>query len=459
MPNRLQNTLAAVLGFAAACAAPAPYDLAILGATVIDGTGGAAQPNRLILIRHGRIAEISDAAASRGFDAVEVIDARDQFVTPGLADVHVHFGSGGLGPRRPDATERALDHFVRYGVTTVLNVGATGGSTQQVRALREQQAAGIVAPLRIYATGDMLTIPGSHPIATIMTLPEGVDAETYDWSQRGIAVVSEIEQARSVVERNLAAGMDAIKIIVESGPTEFGVHPQMSLAMIEAIVETADACGGFVVAHVSSLDELEDCVTAGVRAILHAVSEPPFPSDQHWRAMRDKGIYYVPTLSLYGSLLSTLWNDPSVADDPFLTDTVEASTRASVAGFAAPFGDASAAEEWRAILHSVKAAYDAGVPMALGTDTNNPRVFPGYSAHRELETLVELGIPAAAALEIATRRPAELLGRATDFGTVEVGKYADLLILDANPLDDIRNTRTVRQVVIDGRVAHTNRPE
>jgi imidazolonepropionase-like amidohydrolase len=443
----------ALVGIVCSCSQQRGFDLAIVGATLIDGTDRAPQPDRLILVRNGAVVEIADATARPMPVVSEVIDASGQYVIPGLADMHVHFGSGGLGPRRNNATERAVHQFLQYGVTTVLNVGGTGGNLAQVRSLRKRQRAGATPGLRIFATGDMLTLPGSHPVATIMRLPDGVDPATYDWSSRGVALVSNVERARAAVARNIEGGMNAIKIIVESGPTEFGEHPQMPPEMILAVVDEAARLGGFVVAHISSLDEFEDCIDAGVHAIIHAVCEPPFPSSEHWAAMKAKGIYYVPTLSLYGSLLSTLWSEPSTFSDPFLTGGVSASTLESVKGFGpGPSFAETAEEEWKQILQSVNEAHVAGVLLALGTDTNNPRVYPGYSVHRELETLVQLGLSPQEAIIAATRRPAELLGSDDELGTVEVGKRADLLILGANPLDDIRNTRTLQTVILNGQI-------
>ena len=436
----------------ASCAVriPESVDLAIHGATVLDMLGGPPLADRTILIHDGRIVGIAASTDSAQVRAAETINASGKFVMPALADMHVHFGSGGFGRRRPDATDIAIRQFLRYGVTTVLNVGATGGNRKEVQAIRERQRRGDLPGLQVFATGDMLTVPDSHPVATIMKVPEGINPATYDWSIRGVALVTDNAEARAVVAKNLKAGMDGIKIIVESGPTEFGEHPQMPPEMIAAVVDEAEKLGSFVVAHVSSLDEFEDCVDAGVRAIIHSVSEPPWPEARHWEAMKAKGIYYVPTLSLYGSLLSTLWSDPATSADPFLTEGVGQQVRHSVADFDAGLGGGDPAGEWRLILRSVKSAHDAGVLLALGTDTNNPRVFPGYSAHRELETYVGLGLSPAEALHTATLRPAELLGRTADFGTVEVGKRADLLILTANPLDDIRNTRTIEAVLVAG---------
>ena len=111
------------------------------------------------------------------------------------------------------------------------------------------------------------------------------------------------------------------------------------------------------------------------------------------------------------------------------------------------------AEDWasrRAILQALKAARDAGVLIVAGTDTNNPFVFPGFSIHHELELLVEAGISPMEALEAATRRAAEMMNEQAVFGTIERGKRADLLLLAANPLDDIRNTRTLELIILDG---------
>lgn len=428
-------------------------DLAIIGATLIDGTGSPAKPNRTILIRDGVIQEITDATANPLPDAVKVIHAPGQSVIPGLADMHVHFGSGGFIPRRSNENELTIDQFLHYGVTTVLNVGATGGSRTDIQRLRARQRTGELPGLRIYATGDMLTIPGSHPIATIMHVPESADPATYDWSLRGVAVVATPDEARAVVARNMTDGMDAIKIIVESGPTMYGEHPQMPPEMIRAAVDEASAQGGFVVAHISSLDELEACIDAGVHGIMHTVAEPPFPKQKHWAAMKAQDIFYVPTLSLHGSLLSTHWEHEAELSDPFLTAGVEPAVLASVQQFRGkPGTPAQRREAWNQILRSVKSAHDAGVRLALGTDTNNPRVYPGYSVHRELEALVESGLTPMEAIIIATRSPAEMLRCAADSGTLEPGKRADLLILEKNPLDDIRNTRTLHTVVLGGDV-------
>lgn len=447
-----------VLALVTGCAPSTPgpeADLVIIGGTLIDGSGAPPQEGMTIVVDDGRIASVVPEGAAELPDGARVVDAAGKYVVPGFADMHVHFGSGGSEGAESTTPDRVLRQFLFYGVTTVFSVGAGGGDAASIRALRSRAVAGEVTAPHIYATGSMLTLPGSHPVATIMRVPDGADPETYDWSTRGVALVETLGAARAVVRANARAGMDGIKIVIESGPTGFGDdHPQMPLAMVAAVVEEASSLGLPVGAHVSSLDELEDAVAGGVRAILHAANEP-YPGPEHWAAMREGEVFYVPTLSLFAPILSDRWTRAAAFDDPFLRAGVAAKTLASLEGWRSPMAsvpDAVRARFWNEGLGSIGSAHEAGVPIAVGTDTSNPFVFPGYSVHVELELLVEAGLSPMDALVAATRRPAEMLRKDDEFGTVEVGKRADLLVLAADPLADIRNTRSLQVVIRGGEV-------
>lgn len=427
----------------------ATYDVVIRGGQVIDGTGRPAV-DADVAIRGDTIAAVRDLS---GATANQVIDAAGRYVLSGFADMHVHFGSGGL---RSTSTDRILRQYLFYGVTTVFNVGGPNGRTASMQALRSEGASGEVTAPRIYAAGNMLTVPGSHPVATIMRLPPSADSATYDWSRKGIVLVETPSDARDAVRANAAAGMDAIKIFVESGPPPFGDdHPQMPPEMISAVVEEASSLGLPVVAHVSTLDELEDVVDGGVHAIMHAVERDPLPGPEHWAKMRAEDIFYVPTLSLYSTTMTDRWTRPGARQDSFLRSGITAPTLNSLdkwQSLTASMPDAKRDRLWKNLLASVDAAHEAGVPIALGTDNGMPFVFPGYGVHQELELLVEAGLTPMEALISATRRAAEMMGNEDTLGTVEPGKRADLLILGANPLEDIRNTRTLEVVVKGGRV-------
>lgn len=446
---------ALLLGALAATAASQETDLVITGATLIDGTGAEPRPGTTIRIGEGRILDVTDDASAPVGEDTRLVDADGRTVIPGLVDMHVHLGEGGMNPRDPQTSDRVLAQLLHYGVTTVFSVGGSGGDASQIRRLRERSAAGELEAPHLYATGSMLTLPGSHPVATIMGVPEGEDPRTYDWSTRGVALVETLEEARAAVRRNAETGMEAIKIIVESGPPSFGDdHPQMSLEMIDAIVDEAESYDLPVVAHVSSLDELEVCIDGGVRAVMHAAFDP-FPGPSHRDRMRERKVFYVPTLSLYAALFSDRWTRSGSIESPFLREGVSARVLESLQSWQPPTSampTAARARLWEGMLASIDAAHEAGVAIALGTDTNNPYVFPGYSVHVELELLVEAGLTEMEALVAATRRPAEMLERGDEFGTIAPGRRADLLVLGGDPLEDIRNTRRLELVICDGEV-------
>lgn len=429
-------------------------DLAIMGATLIDGTGTPPQESTTIVIQNDRIATIAPDSEADVSEDARIIDAEGKYVLPSFADMHVHFGSGGLTSIDRD---RILRQFLFYGVTTVFSVG--GGSynrTSSIQALKKQVDSGEVLAPRVYATGDMLTVPGSHPVATIMRLPAGADSSTYDWSEHGIALVSTPSEAQSAVQANARAGMDGIKIMVESGPPPFGDdHPQMPPEIISAVVEKASSLALPVVAHVSTLDELEDAIEGDVDAIMHAVERDPFPGPRHWAKMCAQDIFYVPTLSLYSRMMTDRWARQGARRDSFLRSGIPTPILSSLDTWQSPTSsmpDVKRDRLWENLLSSVDAAHDSGVPIALGTDNGMPFIFPGYSVHVELELMVEAGLTPMEALVAATLKPAEMIGADDNFGSVDPGKRADLLILGASPLEDIRNTRSIEVVVKGGKV-------
>jgi imidazolonepropionase-like amidohydrolase len=240
--------------------------------------------------------------------------------------------------------------------------------------------------------------------------------------------------------------MDFVKITIESGPTPFGDnHPQMSLEMTRQVVEEAADRGLPVVAHTTSLDELEVALLGGAAGSVHAVRNLPLPDSAMAAQMAGRGFFVMPTLVLY--------SEPDLSD-PYLLRTVQEEELAALSSprFLDRFGRLRCCAPLAQVLENVGMLHRAGVPILLGTDTGNPLVFPGYSVHDELRLLVAAGLSPGAALQAATTRIAELIGQLDEFGTLEAGKRADLLILTGDPLADIANTRTVETVVLRGHV-------
>ena len=432
-------------------------DLIIGNATLIDGTGKAVVLEATIMIKNGIIYSISSKKIEHIPEDAVFFDATGKYVMPGIVDVHVHFSSGGLEPHDSSTNEHVFRQFLYYGVTTVFNLGADGGSTNEIVKLHKRQREGFAYAPRIYGTGNLLTVPGGHPIATIVaaSLPPGTDLETIDWESRGYTILRNNSQAREFITNNAAQGMDGIKIIIESGPPPWGNdHPRMSSDMIHFIVNEASKHNLPVYAHVSSLDEMQDAVDAGVRAVAHGVLDKPFLEETLIRVMKEKDIFYIPTLALYYGFYSYIY-DSTLLDDPFLRAGVSSHTLESLNKPLFLMAHKHRTADWiqprmENIIGGIGAAYRSGVKIALGTDSGSLFDFPGYSAHLEMELLVKAGLTPMEAIVTATRRGAEMLGAENLFGTIEVGKCADLIILDANPLDDILNTRTIEAIIKDG---------
>lgn len=432
------------------------HGVALTGVTLIDGTGAPARAGMTIQMRDGLVTHVGPSTETTLPEGTRVIDGAGKYVIPGLADMHVHFGRGLGLPNSPDGVDDVLRQFVSYGVTSVLNLGAYFGRADQIETLRKRREAGEVIAPHIYATGGLLAVPGSHPINRWKrSLPDSVDAEAYDWSRRGVWVVRSPEDVSEVVTRMAAAGMDGIKVVIDSemrAPPGKARSPMISMEMLDAAVQEARNRGLPVLAHASGPRELENALDAGVHAVVHLGGEPA-GADLRER-MRRQGVYLVPTLSVY--VWADTWGDPEDnLTDPFLHRGVEEGVIEAARAWPLAPTTAPTEEDWawrRNFLAGLQVARDAGVKLVAGTDAPAGLNFHGYSMHRELEFLVEAGLTPMEALMSATSGAAELLGQEDVFGTIQPGMRADLLILAADPLDDIRNTRTLEMVVMDGEV-------
>ena len=444
----------------ASCSTMPEADLVITGATLIDGSGAEPREGTTIVVREGRITMVASDGAVTPPENAAVIDAAGKHVIPGLADMHLHFSLGAPLPRRPDEPEVVLKRALYYGVTSALQVGGRDASAERIREFQAQRAAGAIDAPYIYGTGGHLTLQGTHPIYTIFP-PEVRDAADSIAAATpldepanlyplgiGLSLIRTDEAARKAVRERAEGGMHAIKITVESGPTPLGDdHLQMPVDMTRTIVDEATRHGLRVFAHVTSLDELEAALEGGAAGIVHAVNDEPLPASVHGDEMAATGFTVVPTLVLFA--------EPGDFDDPFLRLTVSDPEIAALADTAYL---ESRRQRWECCsasddqLANMGMLHERGVPIAVGTDTGNPYIFPGYSVHRELALLVEAGLTPMEAITAGTRRAAEMLGEEDEFGTIEAGKRADLLILGANPLEDIRNTRSLDVVISEGRV-------
>lgn len=386
---------------------PHPVDavqFAIVNVRVFDGT--RVLEHTSVVVDHGTIARVGDGPLPAN---IETIDGTGKTLLPGLIDAHTHaFG---------DALERALV----FGVTTELDMFTDPTFAAAKRA--EQKAPG-GAPDRadLRSAGFLLTAPHGH--GTEYGIP--------------VPTVTSPAEAVAFVDARIAEGSDYIKIVYDDG-ANYGLSiPTISKSVLEAAVDEAHARGRLSLVHIGSMHGAEDAIDAGVSGLAHIFADAPADAAFVDRVSR-KGAFVVPTLTVIESLTgvargASLTTDPRLA--PFLTPAERESLRQS---FPRRSGSPLRLEY---ALTSVQRLFEAGVPILAGTDAPNPGTAHGVSIHRELELLVQAGLPPGAALAAATSVPARIFGM-NDRGRIAPGLRADLLLVDGDPTTDITATRAI----------------
>ena len=424
----MRAALIFVLLAAAAAAAPTQTarPIAIVGVTVIDPEAGAAVTGMTVVVRDGRIASAgTDAAVPR--DAT-VIDGRGQFLMPGLWDMHVHLGY---------ARESAFPAFVANGVTAVRDLG---GDLAEIDRWRTEITSGSrVGPL-IVRVGPMLI--GQNPV-------------------RFQDLIETPEMGRDTVRRLHAAGVDQIKVKSMSRDAYFAIMAEaraLGLPVTGHIPETvtpAEASdAGQSVEHVPSL--FDGTFRAGRQINDFNAEMALWRATDEARALFQRfvrnGTYVDPTLVPYERLSNRIGAGLPDPDWRYMSASARAEAEKQMGRVrydAAPQPRVSDAD-LRELQAMTRMMHEAGVKLLAGTDVSFVNA-PGFSLHDELELLVDAGLPPAAALRAATSNPAAVFPK-LETGSIASGRRADLVLLEANPLADIRNTRRIRAVVLAGRL-------
>jgi len=422
--------------------APAASDALVLrNFTLIDGGDHAVLSPAAMVVEAGRVTWVGPQANLEAPEGAPVTDLHGAFVIPGLIDMHAHVGNTvdlvqDKKFHTRESIEKDLKTYASYGVTTIVSMGTDQDTIFPVRNdLRKAASAGQgLSMTRVYSAGQGLMFEGGY----------GGLAGVND-------AVATPDEAAAYVNAQLDKGADFVKLWLDS---ELGTMPTMPPPITQAIIDTAHKRGARVLAHVFYLEDAKRLVDQGIDGFVHMVRDQPI--DQALiDAMEKHGTWQVAsTLSREASMFA-YGSTPEFASDAFFTRGVSAKTleliksaerQKTIAGnpnfkkFPAFFETAKA---------NLKRLADAGIPFAAGTDAGPPGRFPGYSQHWELQLMVEAGLTPAQALDAATRRAAMFLG-AEDLGTLEPTKWADFVVLDANPLTDIKNTRKIRSVFIAG---------
>jgi imidazolonepropionase-like amidohydrolase len=405
--------------------------------TLIDGGDHAPLPKAAMVVEKGRIAWVGPEADLKAPSGAKTSDLNGTFVIPGLMNLHAHLGNtidlvqdSKFHTRQ--SIEKDLKTYASYGVTTVLSMGTDQDAIFAVR--NEQRTNGTPSKARVYTTGQGLMFKGGYGGLAGVNMP-----------------VASPEEATAAVNAQLDKGVDFIKLWLDD---ELGTMPKMPAEISQAIVEAAHKRNARVLAHIFYLEDAKRLAGQGVDGFVHSVRDQPI--DQALiDSMQQHGTWQAAgTLSREASMFA-YGSTPPFASDPFFTRGVSAKTLELIKSPERQKTIASNPNftKYPAFFETAKAnlkrLVDAGVPFALGTDAGPPGRFPGYFEHWELQLMVEAGLTPAQAIDAATRRAAMFLG-AEDLGTLEPTKWADFVVLDADPLADIRNSRKIRSVYIAG---------
>lgn len=381
-------------------------DKAFVGARVVDGTGKPPVEKATILIRHGKIDAVG--ANVKVPEGVQQIDSTGKTIIPGLINAHGHV---------TDLNQLGL--YARYGVTTVFSLG--GDREIQFRdQTRAEQQMPTLSRSRLYIAGP-------------------------------IPVSKTPEDARKAVDGLAAAKADIVKFRLDD---QLGAATPMSPEVYSAIIDQAHKHGMRVAVHIVKLTDAKAVLRLGVDLIAHSVRDQEI-DDEFISLLKKNNAAYCPTLLREVSTF-VYADKPAFLSDPFFLKEANPSevARAQEPPFQENMRNSKSAQWYKehlaVALRNLKKVEAAGVAVVMGTDTGPAYRFQGYFEHLELEYMVSAGLTPMQALVAASGAGARFLKAADQFGTLERGRWADLIVLNANPLDDIRNTKKMDSVWIAG---------
>jgi imidazolonepropionase-like amidohydrolase len=390
---------------------------ALTRATVIDGSGAAPMRDYTIVMERGRIREMGPSSSVKVPAGATVVDLTGKFIVPGIINAHGHVAS--------ETAEPELRQYALYGITTAVNQGTDKGDAL-VKIKREQQAG---------------NLRGARVMTTMWRFDPNPDVATP-------------EQARAKVDEIVAQGADLVKVWVEG---QYGTRAKIAPDVRIAVLDQARKHGKVTTTHIYEIEDARMMIEAGVNILAHAVRDREVDAG-FIALMKQRNITLIPTLTRDEGLIAYAHTPPWIEEEFFrksvppermevLRTKVRDQQRKSkqtplvTAGF-----------EMNKI--NLKKLSDAGVRIAFGTDSGGPadRFFvQGYFEHREMELMVLSGMTPMQVIQAFSKNSAEALRIDKDYGTLARGKAADLLVLEKNPLEDIKNMRTMQTIYLGGR--------
>ena len=414
--------------------------LLLEGARLVIGDGTVIE-NGSLLLEGNRILGVGDPSSVNAPANATVIDLSGKTIIPALIDAHGHLGYeaytswGSVNYGRANLLDN-LERYAYYGFAAAFSAGSDPDDLA-IELNTDQQAANATGARFLFAAG--MAPPGQGPNNQFLTHALAVESDTGMTILRGAASA---EQGRAAVREIAGKGIPFIKIWVDD---RGGSQEKLSPEIYRAIIDEALERNIEVFVHQQAASDMPDLLDAGVSGFLHGRIENGM-DDTLIAQIKEQDAFIIPNLGLVEL------RRERIADDAFLTDAIPQAVRESLGNVfdARPARTADFTAYEQALRDGFARLIAADVDIILGTDAGAvPNHYFGYAGHRELEIFVRLGMTPMQALVAATSKPAQRLGL-SELGTLAVGKSADFIVLDANPLDNIRNTRTISQVYLRG---------
>jgi len=427
----------------------------IQNARIFVGNGKVIESGS-VLLKQGRIAEIYEGAAP---DAkllnADPIEAAGKTILPGLIDVHVHLGASGGFPEDfmkfdpAKASERALESYLYCGTTTVRSVG---DRLDYMLKLRSKFGTGEKLGAELIFCGPLFTAEGGHGTEYAKFMPEAMRAS---FNAQFVRTPKSAEEGRKQVDDLAAQHVDSIKGVLEAGVPGYSFN-RMDVEILRSVVDEAHAKNLPVAIHTGSSKDVIDAVALGADSVEHGSFIDEIP-DATIAEMKTKNIAYDPTLSVVEGFTNFAKGDTTllkrslvqqVTPKDLLSGTEKAATSDQFKGLREGLNHYPMSMEIGG--RNLLKAWHAGVLLVTGSDAGNFLVLHGPTVQHEIELWVAAGIPVEVALQAATYNAAKLLRADSRTGTIEKGKEATLLIVDGNPLQDVRALSSISAVFMKG---------
>ena len=405
-------------------------DVVIHAGRLIDAVSDAPRAKVSILVHDDRITDVQDGFVTP--KGAEVIDLSKSTVMPGFIDVHDHVTGGGERRDRLRATAEQQGMQSVWNVREILKGGFTsvrdvGGNIEVLVALQDAVNRGLIPGPRLTISGPAISPTGGHSDPS-----NGIDPaweRSDDWK---LGVIDGPDAAIHAVRELRKRGAQVIKIHSSGGVASVGDDPNLQLLSddeLKAIITTAHSLGLKVASHAHGKPGIDAAIKAGVDSIEHGT----YSDAETYRMMKERGTYMVPTLFAAQEIYEMAVKSPDKLP-PTVADKAIAVTPT--------------------MKNNAVNAYRAGVKMALGTDQLGFR--PHGQNAKEFEYLVSAGIKPFDAIMMGTRNAADLLGKTQDVGSIQKGRYADIVAVDGDPLSDITELQRVKFVMKGGKVFKRN---